>query len=67
MNRSLFNWIRPPNHVDKANWCSVIDRKNNCLGYGIVVCDSNGDIVATLYSNEDFSNSPIIADIKVLW
>lgn len=67
MDRSLVKWIKPSILVYKANWCSVIDRKNNTLGYGIVIRDSNNDVSTALCSSEGFSDSAYVADIRILW
>lgn len=48
---SLVKWTRPTEFIYKANWCVAIARKNNKLGFGIVIRNSNGDVTVALCTN----------------
>lgn len=39
-------WQAPPSGIIKVNWDAIVDKKNECIGLGIIAQDSEGFILA---------------------
>ncbi|KAF5468669.1 hypothetical protein F2P56_012808 [Juglans regia] len=61
-DRSVTKWEKPGGSVIKANWDAAVDAKNKCVGIGVVVRDSNGEILACLCSRFAHNSNPYVAE-----
>lgn len=50
----------------KANWDAAFDVKKNKMRIGIVIRDSRGEVIATLFNCEDHVTSQKIAEFNAL-
>lgn len=51
----------------KTNWDAAVDFNNQKIGIGIIVRDSNGEILACVSTSKSFSSQPILAECLALW
>ncbi|KAF5468935.1 hypothetical protein F2P56_013043 [Juglans regia] len=61
-NRMDRRWKRPMPRIYKLNFDVVVDLKNRRIGIGIVIRDSNGEVMVTVCSRKDHVISPFIAE-----
>jgi ribonuclease HI len=55
-------WKLPLVGSHKVNWDAAINKQNGCMGYGYIVRDSHGLVVATACHSMRFLTDPIIAE-----
>ncbi|XP_035545074.1 uncharacterized protein LOC118348177 [Juglans regia] len=61
-NKSVTKWEKPGGLVIKANWDAAVDAKNKCVRIGVVVRDSNGEILACLCSRFAHNSNSYVAE-----
>ncbi|XP_042980012.1 uncharacterized protein LOC122310200 [Carya illinoinensis] len=57
-------WTPPPLGVLKANWDAAVDKTNSRVGLGVVIRDSKGLLVATLWACKAMLPDPILAALR---
>ncbi|KAF5461926.1 hypothetical protein F2P56_017985 [Juglans regia] len=65
-NRMDRKWKRPMPGLYKLNFDAAVDLKNRRIGIGIVIRDSNGEVMVTVCSRKDHVISPFIAECQAL-
>jgi hypothetical protein len=51
----------PPPDFVKVNWDAIVDKMSKKMGIGVIVCDSKGEVMATLSTLKAFIFDPAIA------
>ncbi|XP_059441925.1 uncharacterized protein LOC132174254 [Corylus avellana] len=56
------NWKPPPVNMVKVNWDAAIDKKNSCVGIGILARDANGQFMAACGLKKKTLRDPTVAE-----
>ncbi|XP_042980188.1 uncharacterized protein LOC122310339 [Carya illinoinensis] len=56
-------WTPPPLGVLKANWDAAVDKINSRMGLGVVIRDSKGLSIATLWACKAMHPDPILGEV----
>ncbi|XP_035541705.1 uncharacterized protein LOC118344698 [Juglans regia] len=62
VDTSLVRWEKPDTMVCKVNWDAALDVKNKKVGIGVIIRDSEGEILACLCSMMDAHLKPVMAE-----
>lgn len=65
-DRRLVKWEKPPELAMNTNWDAAIDAHHRRVGVGVVIRDSNGEMLACLCSKFDHTKNPIIVEALAL-
>ncbi|XP_042988641.1 uncharacterized protein LOC122316174 [Carya illinoinensis] len=52
----------PPPDFYKANWDAAVDKENSKIGVGVIIRDSGGLIIASLYSSISLSHDSLLGE-----
>ncbi|XP_042976308.1 uncharacterized protein LOC122307474 [Carya illinoinensis] len=65
-DRRITKWEKPAGWTVKVNWDAAVDAKNRRVGAGVVIRDSEGELLACLCSICDHVQNPLVAEALAL-